>query len=162
MTVIPESHAPRRATAELLRNIRDRRAKVGIIGLGYVGLPLARCFAAGGFSVLGFDVDRVKIDKLQRGESYIGHISPRIVAEMRGQGFEATDRFERLTEPDAILICVPTPLTDAREPDLQYRGSFGRRPSPRGCGPVNSSSSKVRPTPAPRATLCSPFSKQAD
>ena len=120
MTVIPESHAPRRATAELLRNIRDRRAKVGIIGLGYVGLPLARCFAAGGFSVLGFDVDRVKIDKLQRGESYIGHIPPRVVAEMRGHGFEATDRFERLTEPDAILICVPTPLTDAREPDLQY------------------------------------------
>jgi UDP-N-acetyl-D-glucosamine dehydrogenase len=118
--VTPESHPSPKATSELLRTIRDRRAKVGVIGLGYVGLPLARCFAAGGFPVLGFDVDRGKVEKLQRGESYIGHIPPRVVVEMREHGFEATDCFERLAEADAILICVPTPLTDAREPDLQY------------------------------------------
>ena len=108
------------AAVQLLNKIRARRAMVGIIGLGYVGLPLARCFVAQGFPVLGFDVDRAKVEKLQRGESYIGHIPPGVVAEMRGHGFEATDQFERLAEPDAILICVPTPLTDAREPDLQY------------------------------------------
>src|SRR5438128_2093009 len=105
---------------QLLTKIRNHQAKVGIIGLGYVGLPLARCFSAKGFPVLGFDVDPAKIDKLQRGESYIGHIPARVVAEMRQHHFEATGCFERLAEPDAILICVPTPLTEAREPDLQY------------------------------------------
>jgi UDP-N-acetyl-D-glucosamine dehydrogenase len=108
------------AVAQLLSKIRDRCARVGIIGLGYVGLPLARCFAVRGFPVLGFDIDPVKVEKLQRGESYIGHLPPRVVAEMREHGFEATTCFARLAEPDAILICVPTPLTDAREPDLQY------------------------------------------
>src|SRR5262249_55466222 len=106
--------------ARLLAAINNRKARVGIIGLGYVGLPLARAFAAKGFPVLGFDVDAVKVAALQRGDSYIGHIPSGVVREMRAQGFEATDRFERLDEPDAILICVPTPLTDAREPDLTY------------------------------------------
>jgi UDP-N-acetyl-D-glucosamine dehydrogenase len=105
---------------ELLRKIIDRRAKVGIIGLGYVGLPLARSFSVKGFSVLGFDVDAKKVDQLQRGESYIGHIAPDTIAQMRSGGFDATTRFERLAEVDAVLICVPTPLTEAREPDLQF------------------------------------------
>jgi UDP-N-acetyl-D-glucosamine dehydrogenase len=103
-----------------LTRIRERSFRVGIIGLGYVGLPLARAFAAGGFRVLGFDIDAAKVARLQRGESYIGHIPPGTIQEMQQAGFEATDRFDRLEEPDAILICVPTPLTDAREPDLAY------------------------------------------
>jgi UDP-N-acetyl-D-glucosamine dehydrogenase len=105
---------------ELLGKIERRSARVGIIGLGYVGLPLARCFIGKGFPVLGFDIDAEKVARLKRGESYIGHIPADTVAQMRGRGFEATDDFGRLGEPDAILICVPTPLTEAREPDLQY------------------------------------------
>jgi UDP-N-acetyl-D-glucosamine dehydrogenase len=104
----------------LLRRIEDRTARVGIIGLGYVGLPLARAFATGGFPVLGFDIDPAKVAKLQQGESYIGHLPSAVIRAMREQGFEAIDRFDRLDEPDVILICVPTPLTDAREPDLRF------------------------------------------
>ena len=104
----------------LLQKIQQKKSLVGIIGLGYVGLPLAKAFTAKGFRVLGFDVDPAKVAKLQRGESYIGHLSAEMIREMRGQGFEATDDFGRLGEPDAILICVPTPLTEAREPDLTY------------------------------------------
>jgi UDP-N-acetyl-D-glucosamine dehydrogenase len=104
----------------LRARIEGKTARVGVIGLGYVGLPLTRVFAERGFPVLGFDIDPHKVARLQRGESYIGHISASAVQEMRRHGFEATDRFERLAEADAILICVPTPLTDAREPDLTY------------------------------------------
>jgi UDP-N-acetyl-D-glucosamine dehydrogenase len=101
--------------------IRNKKARVGIIGLGYVGLPLARAFAAGGFPVLGFDIDPAKIEKLAHGESYIGHISPQAIRELLSKhAFEATCHFERLDEPDAIIICVPTPLTEAREPDLTF------------------------------------------
>ncbi|HWG46300.1 MAG TPA: nucleotide sugar dehydrogenase [Gemmataceae bacterium] len=108
------------SVAPLLANIKDRSARVGIIGLGYVGLPLARAFAEQGFAVLGFDVDVRKVALLQRGESYIGHIPSEVIQSMSQRGFEATSQFERLREADAILICVPTPLTDAREPDLTY------------------------------------------
>jgi UDP-N-acetyl-D-glucosamine dehydrogenase len=105
----------------LLQKINSGQALVGIIGLGYVGLPLARAFAAKGIGVLGFDVDPTKVIKLQRGESYIGHIPDATIREMRERRlFEATDRFLRLDEPDAIIICVPTPLTETREPDLTY------------------------------------------
>ena len=104
----------------LLDRIQKRQARVGIIGLGYVGLPLARAFAAKGFPVLGFDIDPAKVQKLQRGESYIKQIPDGVIREMRSNGFEATDDFERLPEADAVLICVPTPLTEAREPDLTY------------------------------------------
>jgi UDP-N-acetyl-D-glucosamine dehydrogenase len=104
----------------LLTKINSGQARVGIIGLGYVGLPLARAFTDRGIAVLGFDVDATKVIKLQRGESYIGHIPDELVRSMREHHFEATDRFIRLDEPDAIIICVPTPLTDTREPDLTY------------------------------------------
>ena len=100
--------------------ICDRRSVVGIIGLGYVGLPLARGFSAQRFRVLGFDVDRKKIDSLARGESYIGHIDAATIRQMRENHFEATTDFARLAEVDAIIICVPTPLTENREPDLTY------------------------------------------
>jgi UDP-N-acetyl-D-mannosaminuronate dehydrogenase/intein/homing endonuclease len=106
--------------ASLLAKIQQRRAQVGIIGLGYVGLPLARAFALGGYPVLGFDVDPVKIEKLARGQSYIGHLGEPVVREMAAKGFRATADFGRLGEPDAVIICVPTPLTETREPDLSY------------------------------------------
>jgi UDP-N-acetyl-D-glucosamine dehydrogenase len=115
---------PAAPTAQPFDALRDRiearTARVGIIGLGYVGLPLAKTFAAGGFPVLGFDVDLVKIDKLARDESYIAHITPDALRDMRAKGFEATADFARLAEADAVIICVPTPLTDSREPDLTY------------------------------------------
>ena len=106
--------------SDLRGRITDRTACVGIIGLGYVGLPLAQAFARHGFRVLGFDLDREKVDRLNAGESYIGHIPSASVAAMRASGFEATTCFDRLAEADAVLICVPTPLTESREPDLSY------------------------------------------
>ncbi len=106
--------------ANLLARIEGKTARVGIIGLGYVGLPLAHAFAKNGVAILGFDVDAAKVAKLQNGQSYIKHVSDEMVRAMRENRFEATDKFERLSEADAILICVPTPLTEAREPDLTY------------------------------------------
>jgi UDP-N-acetyl-D-glucosamine dehydrogenase len=104
----------------LLSKIKQRAATVGIIGLGYVGLPLARAFSAQGFTVLGFDIDPDKIEKIHRDVSYIGHMSAETLKAMRDQGFEATGDFDRLGTPDAVIICVPTPLTEAREPNLTY------------------------------------------
>ncbi len=105
---------------ELLARIKARNACVGVIGLGYVGLPLARVFCRNGFRVLGFDIDPEKVVRLNRGESYIGHVPSADVKEMCERRFQATDRFERLREADAIIICVPTPLTESREPDLSF------------------------------------------
>jgi len=104
----------------LLRKIESSAVRVGIIGLGYVGLPLARAFGDRGIAVLGFDVDPAKVARLHGEESYIGHISDATIRQMRQGGFEATVDFRRLDEPDVIIICVPTPLTDTREPDLTY------------------------------------------
>jgi UDP-N-acetyl-D-glucosamine dehydrogenase len=106
---------------KLVARIRDRDAVVGIIGLGYVGLPLAIHFCRNGFKVIGFDVDGVKIDSLAQGCSYIKHIPDEFVRELSAKGqFEATCDFDRLGEPDCLLICVPTPLDDKMEPDLSY------------------------------------------
>jgi UDP-N-acetyl-D-glucosamine dehydrogenase len=106
--------------SKLLAKIESGAVRVGIIGLGYVGLPLARAFAERGIVVLGFDVDPVKVAKLEKGQSYIGHIPDSTIRRIREQRFEATTSFERLDEPDVIIVCVPTPLTEAREPDLTY------------------------------------------
>jgi UDP-N-acetyl-D-glucosamine dehydrogenase len=101
--------------------IRSRTALVGIVGLGYVGLPLVRVFVEAGFSVLGFDVDAAKIEELAAGRSYVGDIpSEWIVSASKEAQFTATSDMTRLEEPDAILICVPTPLTEDRQPDLRY------------------------------------------
>ena len=105
----------------LHRRIADRSALVGIVGLGYVGLPLALSFVEGGFPVLGFDVDAAKIEALARGECYIRHLDGgRLAAALAGGRLAATCDFDRLGEPDALLICVPTPLTPQREPDMTY------------------------------------------
>ncbi|HYK04523.1 MAG TPA: nucleotide sugar dehydrogenase [Thermoanaerobaculia bacterium] len=106
---------------QLLDAIENRTATVGVIGLGYVGLPLVLLFSESGFRVIGFDVDNKKVDALHRGESYIRHIGPeRVAAAFGGGRAEATADYDRLTECDAILICVPTPLGHHREPDLKY------------------------------------------
>jgi UDP-N-acetyl-D-glucosamine dehydrogenase len=104
----------------LRSRINDKTVRIGIIGLGYVGLPLARAFVDKGYKVLGFDTDPSKVEKLQSGLSYIGHIPDHVVRRLRDQSFESTDDFLRLEEPDVIIICVPTPLTETREPDLTY------------------------------------------
>ena len=101
--------------------IRDKSAKVGVVGLGYVGLPLIRAFVAAGYRTLGFDVDESKVDKLKAGKCYIGHIPSQWIAQCTGdKTFEPTADMSRLAEADAILICVPTPLSDSRDPDLTY------------------------------------------
>jgi len=108
--------------------IGDKSAKVGVIGLGYVGLPLARAFIAAGFHAIGFDVDRRKVDRLLAGESYIAHIPSEWIAEcIAGGRFEPTADMKRLREADALLICVPTPLSDSRDPDLQYVEATARQ-----------------------------------
>jgi UDP-N-acetyl-D-glucosamine dehydrogenase len=105
----------------LEEKIEGARAVVGVIGLGYVGLPLARAFALGNFRTRGFDIDPAKVEKLNRGESYLKTVPAEMVRQMRKLGtFEATTDFSRLGECDAILICVPTPLTPTRDPDLSF------------------------------------------
>ena len=109
-------------TAALLaRKIDSRSALVGVIGLGYVGLPLLHAFHSAGFAVLGFDVDPQKIVLLRRGENYLKHLGPDMVARMLKAGrFEVTADFSQLALPDVIISCVPTPLGKHLEPDLSY------------------------------------------
>ena len=105
----------------LLEKIHAHGARIGIIGLGYVGLPLVLRFGDEGFIVIGFDVDPEKVSRLNRGESYIRHIAAeRVLALVHKKQFEATSDFSRLSEADCIIICVPTPLTAKKDPDLQY------------------------------------------
>ncbi len=112
---------PNTLADDLAFRIEMRTARVAVVGLGYVGLPLAETFAWGGYPVLGFDVDEEKVAKLRRGESYIGHICADRVAELIAGGrFDATSDPDRFVEADAVVICVPTPLGEAREPDLSY------------------------------------------
>ncbi|MBI4515432.1 MAG: nucleotide sugar dehydrogenase [Deltaproteobacteria bacterium] len=116
------------ATDNLLAALSGRRAIAGIIGLGYVGLPLAATFAEAGFAVYGFDVDAAKIDELRAGRSYIHHLPAERIARLLTQspppagrpGFYPTREMAALAECDAIILCVPTPLTENREPDLSF------------------------------------------
>ena len=105
---------------ERMKRLQDRSAAIGIIGLGYVGLPLSLLLAEAGYKVTGFDIDQKKIDSLQAGESYIFRIPSEEIRSVRAKGFTATTDFSKLTEQDAILLCVPTPLTEHHEPDLSY------------------------------------------
>lgn len=107
-------------SSELLAKIESHKAVIGIVGLGYVGLPLVLRFHEVGFRVVGFDIDSSKVDALNAGHSYIEHISAERVAAMSGQGFEATTDFSRASEPDVLILCVPTPLNKHREPDLSF------------------------------------------
>src|SRR5438067_11348568 len=99
----------------LAARFRDRSAKIGVIGLGYVGLPLARTIAERGFTVLGFDLDPVKVRRLNACESYIRHISSESIASLRGAGrLSATGEVARVGAADQCVWCVPTPLTRHR------------------------------------------------
>ena len=105
----------------LVRRLESGQAIVAVIGLGYVGIPLALAACAAGYRVIGFDIDPAKADRLNRGESYIKHIDGRDVAARVESGeFRATTDFSQLAAADAIMICVPTPLTHHREPDLRF------------------------------------------
>src|SRR5471030_2055775 len=95
----------------LAKKIETNKAVVGVIGLGYVGLPLMAAFDRSGFPVLGFDVDQRKIDALRRGESYLQHLGPTLVSDMKKSGqFDATTDAGRLGDCDVVISCVPTPL----------------------------------------------------
>jgi len=105
---------------QLTSRLRDRTAIIGIIGLGYIGLPLTLRYAEAGFRVLGIDIDAGKVERLNRGESYMRHIAGADIAAACERGFEASTDFTRAGEPDALVICVPTPLNAYREPDLSF------------------------------------------
>jgi UDP-N-acetyl-D-glucosamine dehydrogenase len=109
-------------TAEtLFQAIETQSAKVGVIGLGYVGIPLLDAYISAGFQAIGFDVDPVKTNALNNGESYIAHIGQDVIQGWLDKAlFNATTDMSRLAEADVILICVPTPLNDSRDPDLKY------------------------------------------
>jgi UDP-N-acetyl-D-glucosamine dehydrogenase len=106
--------------SEFKRKIEQRQARVAVIGLGYVGLPLALLYTDQKFRVTGFDIDQRKVTTLTRGGSYIVRILPSEIQQARARGFEATSDYARLADMDAIIICVPTPLNEYHEPDLSY------------------------------------------
>ena len=108
------------AVANFMALVEQRKARIGILGLGYVGIPLALRFHEVGYPVLGFDIDDQRIQELNAGESPIKHIPSKDIAAMAAGGFEATSDFSRIGEVEAIIICVPTPLSRHREPDLSY------------------------------------------
>ena len=108
------------AHSELVRRLKDRQSVIGILGLGYVGLPLALRYTEVGYRVVGFDIDSEKVTKLAAGKSYIEHISSESITAAVKKSLIATSDFSRASECDALIICVPTPLNKYREPDLSF------------------------------------------
>src|SRR5215475_1732709 len=105
----------------LKQKIESGSAVVGVIGLGYVGLPLLAAFHRAGFPTIGFDIDPAKINALHKGESYLKHLGDSFVKELKqGAKFDATQDFSRLGEADVVISCVPTPLGPHLEPDLSF------------------------------------------
>nr|BFD59354.1 UDP-N-acetyl-D-glucosamine 6-dehydrogenase [Bdellovibrio sp. CKG001] len=107
-------------TNELVQKLKSKKANIGIVGLGYVGLPLALRYADEGFKVVGFDIDNAKVAMIGEGKSYIEHIPSTGIAKAVSAGFFATTDFTRIRDVDAIILCVPTPLNKYREPDLSF------------------------------------------
>jgi len=105
---------------ELLTRLSEKKAIIGIIGLGYVGLPLMMRYCEVGYKVIGFDIDQTKVDALSQGRSYIEHILSSSIGLALDRGFQATTDFSRVSEADALILCVPTPLNKHREPDLSF------------------------------------------
>ncbi|HMF65550.1 MAG TPA: NAD(P)-binding domain-containing protein, partial [Edaphobacter sp.] len=103
-----------------LQSIHLRTTNVGIIGLGYVGLPLALLFSEERFQVTGFDIDPAKVNSLNDGQSYIHRIEPEHIGAAQRSGFQATSSFAEIARMDAVLICVPTPLHEDHTPDMSY------------------------------------------
>jgi UDP-N-acetyl-D-glucosamine dehydrogenase len=104
---------------DLLAKIQNRSAKVAVVGLGYVGLPLALRFSECGFRVIGIDTDAERVAQLAKGQTYIARYGPERISNALKRGFHPTNAFADAAKADAILICVPTPLTRNREPDLE-------------------------------------------
>lgn len=104
----------------LIEKLNHKTARIGIVGLGYVGLPLMLRYCEVGYKVIGFDIDQAKVDTLKAGNSYIEHISSASIRHATKLGFEATTDFSRAAEVDALILCVPTPLNKYREPDLSF------------------------------------------
>ena len=104
----------------LKQKIETREARIGIVGMGYVGLPLALLFSGERFRVTGFDIAADKVSKLNAGASYIVRILPESIQEAQKVGFTATADFSQIAQMDAVIICVPTPLNEHHEPDLSY------------------------------------------
>src|SRR5437868_2265329 len=104
----------------LAERIQSRTAKIGIVGLGYVGLPLALLFSEQGFAVTAFDVDTHKVNSLSDGDTYIFRIAPSEIQSAQQHGFSATSEYTHVNHMDAVVICVPTPLDEFRQPDLSY------------------------------------------
>ncbi len=129
MSLLNTPPLPQLAT-ERLERLRSRTAAIGVIGLGYVGLPLSLLLSEAGFAVTGFDIDQKKIDDLQAGRSYIFRIPEAEIQAARSKNFNATADFAQLAEQDAIILCVPTPLTEHREPDLSYIQDTARSVAP--------------------------------
>jgi UDP-N-acetyl-D-glucosamine dehydrogenase len=111
---------PRLAISEVLAKIDSRTAKIGVIGLGYVGLPLVLLFSDQNFAITGFDIDTRKVETLTKGGSYIVRIEPKQIQSACERGFNPTSDFSRIAEMDAVIICVPTPLDEFRQPDMSY------------------------------------------
>lgn len=108
------------SNSALIQRFDNKTAKIGIVGLGYVGLPLVLRYVEMGYKVIGFDVDQEKVDKLNAGVTYIKHIEASRLATAKTSGFEPTTDFRRAGEVDALILCVPTPLDKHREPDLSF------------------------------------------
>jgi UDP-N-acetyl-D-glucosamine dehydrogenase len=106
--------------SDFISKMESKEAVIGVVGLGYVGLPLILRYASVGYKVVGFDIDAVKIDLIGLGKSYIGHIPSEAIVIANSNGMEVTTDFSRASEPDALIICVPTPLNTYREPDLSF------------------------------------------
>jgi UDP-N-acetyl-D-glucosamine dehydrogenase len=106
--------------SELLRKLNEKKATIGIVGLGYVGLPLMLRYCEVGYKVIGFDIDQSKVDALRNGKSYIEHIPSQAIEGACAKGFDPTSDFSRVSEADALILCVPTPLNKYREPDLSF------------------------------------------
>src|SRR5690242_838967 len=119
-----------KSSSSALHKIQARTAKVGIVGLGYVGLPLALLFSEEKFPVTGFDIDAEKVRALNDSRSYIYRIPQTEIAAARNKGFAATNQYARIAEMDAVIICVPTPLNEYREPDLSYIENTARAIAP--------------------------------
>ncbi len=118
--IMTTSAVPTTTIAELKSKVEARQTRVAVIGLGYVGLPLALLYTEQRFPVTGFDIDERKVSTLAKGGSYIYRIAVEEIQEARAKGFSATSDYARLKEMDAIIICVPTPLNEYHEPDLSY------------------------------------------
>ncbi|WP_332689130.1 nucleotide sugar dehydrogenase [Bosea sp. (in: a-proteobacteria)] len=121
LAAIPGCNVTSQTAQRFIERVNDRSIVIGIVGLGYVGIPLALAALRQGIKVIGFDIDQQRVDQLNAGKSAIKHIPMDLIIEAAKTGrFVATTDFDRMAEPDALLIAVPTPLTKYREPDLSY------------------------------------------